>query len=135
MEDILETCMVDAGLPVLDNKAFNMSYQPTQDLPYEPTCGNRYDDLLAEVKLSNFNMIHIRTSLDILVANSREMSQVMNKKRLLFVPDEIRVPVKFTNVNNNLNVPYESIPIPKLTINKKISTRSSYKDTKEKIVL
>lgn len=133
MEDILETCMVDAGLPVLDNKTFNnMSYHPTQDLPYEPTCGNRYDDLLAEVKLSNFNMIHIRSSLDILVANSRDMAKVMNEKRLIFVPEEIRVPVKFTNVNNNLELPYESVPVPKLTIGKKPSTRSSNKDTKEK---
>lgn len=129
MEDILETCMVDNGLPMLDNKVFNnIPYNPTQDLTYEPTTGNNVGDMLAELKLLNFNMIHMRTSLDILVSHSRDMSKLMNEKRMIFVPEEIRVPVKFTSVNTE--IPYVPLQVPNITMPKKSSSKSY--DTKEK---
>lgn len=128
MEDILASCMVENGLPVIDNTAFNTPYNPIPDIPYEPSTGNNYADLLNEVKLSNYNFVHMRKSLEEIVIHSREMCRFMNEKRLVFIPEEINVPVKFTNIDTE--IPYTPIKVPNIHINKKSMNITS--DTKEK---
>lgn len=128
MEDILETCMADCGLPVLDNKVFDdIPYIQDQDKPYQPTTGNVNSDILVELKLLNYNSTHIRASLEVLVECNKEISKLMENKRI--IPEEMKVPVTFSAFSINNELPYDSVKVPKINMPK---ITKYNKSTKEK---
>lgn len=119
MEDILSKCMVENGLPILDNKIFDTYNLENEVKPYEPTNDDIFKDILIEMKLANYNFTYMRASLETIVEHNKTISKLMEDKRLIFVPEEMKVPVKFTTC--------DTLEIPKITIPK-----YKHNDTKEK---